>query len=78
MQEEGPALVLILDVNSEKGAQVRSNLCYLICLRHLMGSRAVKNRLLLRKDHFFRIQKGEGGNPEFSAALYKKKSKFVN
>ena len=43
----------------------------MIGLRHLMGSRSVKNRLLLRKDNFFRIQKGEGGNPEFSAALYK-------
>ena len=32
---------LILDGNSEIGAHVRSNLCYLICLRHLIRPRAV-------------------------------------
>ena len=31
----------ILDGNSEKGAHVRSILCTLICLRHLIRSRAV-------------------------------------
>ena len=35
----------ILDDNSEIGAYVRSNLCYLICLRHLIRSRAVKNQV---------------------------------
>ena len=29
-----PAMVLILDDNSEIGAHIKSNLCYLICLRH--------------------------------------------
>ena len=29
-------MVLTLDGNSEIGAHVRSNLCYLICLRHLI------------------------------------------
>ena len=29
-------MVLILDGNPEIGAHVRSNLCYLICLRHLI------------------------------------------
>ena len=31
-------MVLILDDNSEIGAQVMSNLCYLICLRHFIRS----------------------------------------
>ena len=34
------SMVLILDGNSEIGAHVRSNLCYFICLRHLIRSRA--------------------------------------
>ena len=34
-------MVLISDVNSEIGAHLRSNLCYLICLRDLIRSRAV-------------------------------------
>ena len=37
-------MVLLLDVNSETNA--RSKLCYLICLRHLIRSRAVTNRFL--------------------------------
>ena len=36
------AKVLILDGNSEIGAQVRSILLYFICLRHLLRSRAVQ------------------------------------
>ena len=35
---------LIFDGNSEIGAHVRSILCYLICSRHLIRSRAVTNR----------------------------------
>ena len=31
------AMVVILDSNSKLGAHARSNLCYLICLRHLIG-----------------------------------------
>ena len=37
-------MVLTLDGNSEKGAQVRSNLCYLICLRHLIWSRVFNKK----------------------------------
>ena len=36
-------MALMLDGNSVIGACVRSNLCYLICLRHLLWSRAVTN-----------------------------------
>ena len=36
-------MVLILDGISEMGAHVRSNLCYFICLRHEIRSRAVTN-----------------------------------
>ena len=36
-------MVTILDGNLEIGAHVRSHLCYLICLRHLLGSTAVTN-----------------------------------
>ena len=35
-----PAMVLILDGNSEMGAHVRRNLCYLMCLMHLIRLRA--------------------------------------
>ena len=45
------AMVLILDGNSELGAYVRSNICYWICLRNLITSRAFTNRSL--KDQFF-------------------------
>ena len=38
-------MVSILDGNSRIGAHVRSNLCYLICLRYLIRSRAVTNRI---------------------------------
>ena len=37
------ARVHILDGNSEIGAHARSNLCYLICVRHLNRSRGVTN-----------------------------------
>ena len=37
-------MVLILDCNSEIDAQVWSNLCCLICLRHLIRSRLGTNR----------------------------------
>ena len=44
-------MVLMLDGNSEIGAHVKKNLCYLICLRHL--NRIVTNRIfILRKDIF--------------------------
>ena len=38
-----------LDGNSEIGAHVRSNLCYLTCFRHLISSRAVTNRFFSPK-----------------------------
>ena len=37
-------MVLVLDGNSEIGEHVRSYLCYLICLRHRIISRAVTNQ----------------------------------
>ena len=43
-------MVLILDGYSEIGAQVRSDLGYLICLRHLFKSRTVTN---LKESHIF-------------------------
>ena len=47
-------MVLILDGNSEIGAQVRSNLCVLTCLRHVIRSRAAPNRIfsLSEKNYF--------------------------
>ena len=36
--------MLILDSNSDIIAYVRSNLCYLICVRHLMRPKAVTNQ----------------------------------
>ena len=38
-------VLLILDGNSEKAAHVRSNFCYLICLKHLIRPKAVTNRI---------------------------------
>ena len=38
---------LILDGHSEIGTHVRSNLCNLICLRHLISSRAITNFFFL-------------------------------
>ena len=39
---EGATMALILDDNSEIGAHVARHLGYLICLRHLFRSKAVK------------------------------------
>ena len=45
---------LIIDGNSELGVHIRSNLCYQICLRHLINSRAVTNwTLFFRKRPIF-------------------------
>ena len=46
-------MVLIIDGNAEIGAQVGSNLCYLICLKHLIISRAVTNRIFSPKRTIF-------------------------
>ena len=45
-------MVLILDGILEIGAQARSNLCYLISLRHLIRSTAVTNRIFSQKKHY--------------------------
>mgnify|MGYP006975910399 CR=1 FL=1 len=42
-------IVSILYSNSEKGAHNRSNLCYSICSRHLIKSKAVTNQIFLPK-----------------------------
>ena len=47
------ATLLILDGISEIGAYVRSNLCYLICLRHLNRSREVTNSIFLSEKTYF-------------------------
>ena len=47
------SMVLISEGNSEIGAQLRSNLCCSISLRHRIRSRAFTNRIsILRKDLF--------------------------
>ena len=45
-------MVVILEGISELGARVRSNICYLICLRHLFRSRAVEIRFFSEKTYF--------------------------
>ena len=46
-------MVLPLDGNSLTGAHVQCNLCYSTCLRHLISSRLVTNRISLsKKKHF--------------------------
>ena len=46
-------MVFVLDGNSEIVAHVRSNLCYLIRIRHLIKSKTFKDRMcFLRKDLF--------------------------
>ena len=46
---------LILDGNPEIIAYARSNLCYLICVRHLMTSRIVTNLIFLCKTYLKKI-----------------------
>ena len=46
-------MVLKLYGNSEIGVHVRSNLCYLIYLRHFIGSRTGTNRIFPGKKTFF-------------------------
>ena len=41
----------ISDGKSEKGANVRSNLCYLICSRHLIRSGAVRRAQHVQSYH---------------------------
>ena len=44
--------VLLFDGNSEIGLQVGSNLCYLVCLMHLIRSRAVTNQKCSENTYF--------------------------
>ena len=48
-------MVLIVDDISLIGAQVRINLCYSTCSRHMVTSRPVTNWMFLSKKHFFSI-----------------------
>ena len=46
-------IVLILVGNSEIGAHVRSHLCYLISLKHLIRSEKVTNLILFFGNNYF-------------------------
>ena len=46
-------MVLLLDGNLDICAHVWSDLCYLICLRHLIRSRAVTNWIYFSEKTFF-------------------------
>ena len=48
-----PSMALILDGISEIGANVGRNLSYLICLRHLIRSRAITNWIFSPNMHIF-------------------------
>ena len=50
----GKYMTLILVAYTEIGAHARSNLYLLICLRHLIRSRAVTNRRFIRKDILYK------------------------
>ena len=47
------SMVLVLDGNTEIGTHVKRNLEYLICLRHLIRSKVVTNRLLFLRVYIF-------------------------
>ena len=50
---DGHIYVIVLGGNSEIGVYVRINLCYLICIRHSIGSETVIHRkFVIRKDQF--------------------------
>ena len=55
-------MVLILDDNSEIGVHLRSNLCYLISVRHWIKSRAVT-----KVGYFFSLRKS---NPKSYYPIY--------
>ena len=46
-------MLRILDGNSDIGAHVRSNLCYLTCFRHFARSRAVPIRFFCSEKNYF-------------------------
>ena len=72
---------MVLDGISEKGAHVMSNLRYLICLRHLIGTRVVTNRIffspkwpscmrnMFRVTVWYKRQYGKGYNLSLFAFL---------
>ena len=45
-------LAPVIDGNTETGAHVRRSICNLICLRHLIRSKAVTNRIFFSKELF--------------------------
>ena len=45
-------MIITLDVYSEIGADMMSNLCYLICVRHLMRSKSIPNRIFFFKNTY--------------------------
>ena len=53
------SLVLILDGNTEIGAHVKSNLCYLISVRHFIRSRTVTNRIFFSDKTNFSSKQSE-------------------
>ena len=53
------ALVLILDGISEIDAHVRSDLCYKICLRHLIRSGAVTNEIFFPRKDLFSLMRAQ-------------------
>ena len=65
-------MVLILNGNSEIGTHVRSNFCELICLRHLIISRAVMNWIFFfsAKTYFLHACKPCSELPTNIAALH--------
>ena len=54
-----PDMVLEIVGNSEMGAHVRSNLCYLICLRILTRSRGVTNRIIVLRQVLFSFMRAQ-------------------
>ena len=53
LRSASSTIVLMLDGSSEICTHVRSNLYYLIYLRHLIGSRAVDNRIFVSEKTYF-------------------------
>ena len=48
-------MVFILDGNSEIGAHIRGDFCYLICLTHLIRSREVTDLIFYLEKTYFRL-----------------------
>ena len=52
-------MVLLLDFNTEIGALVGSNFCYLICIRHLVTSKAVTNWIFSLHNNLFSYMRAQ-------------------